>query len=426
MESEEITIRRRKQQRTAYKVPKKAQIGAPSMEVKAQEDESIEEQPHDLIDEVLERIAIKAENAAHMGSEMMHKGSEMAENVMHKGSEMAENVMHKGSEMMHKGSEMAENVMHKGSEMVHRFEDAIWKAIHFEKLPNWMKDNEHLHFGHRPQLGSFAECFKSIFRIHTETGNIWTHLIGFVAFVVVTIVFYVKPLCATCNNLDIDFNEKLVFAAFFVGAILCLACSTLFHTLSCHSEWASAVFSRLDYAGIAFLIVGSTIPWLYYGFYCQYYARLTYMVGMSVFGLITVVVTMLEKFSKPDYRAIRAFVFIGLGMVGSVPMFHYLAQTGFHGSIKEASFHCTLIMAALYLTGAGMYAARIPERFMPGKCDIWFQSHQIFHVLVIAAAFVHYHGISEMAMYRLKHDPQCNLYYDNEPELVINNAGAIY
>jgi len=30
-----------------------------------------------------------------------------------------------------------------------------------------------------------------------------------------------------------------------------------------------------------------------------------------------------------------------------------------------------------------------------------FQSHQIFHVLVIAAAFVHYHGISEMAMYRM-------------------------
>lgn len=30
-----------------------------------------------------------------------------------------------------------------------------------------------------------------------------------------------------------------------------------------------------------------------------------------------------------------------------------------------------------------------------------FQSHQIFHVLVIAAAFVHYHGITEMAMYRV-------------------------
>ena len=78
-----------------------------------------------------------------------------------------------------------------------------WKACHFEKLPSWMRDNDFLHFGHRPELPSFAECFRSIFRIHTETGNIWTHLIGFVAFVIATIVFYVKPFCDICS-LDIE------------------------------------------------------------------------------------------------------------------------------------------------------------------------------------------------------------------------------
>ena len=75
-----------------------------------------------------------------------------------------------------------------------------WKACHFDKLPAWMRDNEYLHFGHRPELRSFATCFRSIFRIHTETGNIWTHLIGFLAMVVLTIVFYVKPLCDNCHQ----------------------------------------------------------------------------------------------------------------------------------------------------------------------------------------------------------------------------------
>ena len=32
--------------------------------------------------------------------------------------------------------------------------------------------------------------------------------------------------------------------------------------------------------------------------------------------------------------------------------------------------------------------------------SLQFQSHQIFHVLVLAAAFVHYHGINTMAAYR--------------------------
>ena len=75
--------------------------------------------------------------------------------------------------------------------------------------------------------------------------------------------------------------------------------------------------------------------------------------------------------------------------------------------MQEVSLHYTLIMGLLYLTGALLYATRIPERFMPGKCDIWFQSHQIFHLLVVAAAFVHYHGISAMALQRLVIGPQC-------------------
>ena len=58
-------------------------------------------------------------------------------------------------------------------------------------------------------------------------------------------------------------------------------------------------------------------------------------------------------------------------------------------------------MAFLYMAGAFLYAMRIPERFFPGKCDYWFHSHQLFHVLVLAAAFVHYRGITEMAMFRL-------------------------
>ena len=35
-------------------------------------------------------------------------------------------------------------------------------------LPQWLQDNDFLHFGHRPPLPTI-ECFKSIIRIHTET-----------------------------------------------------------------------------------------------------------------------------------------------------------------------------------------------------------------------------------------------------------------
>lgn len=53
-----------------------------------------------------------------------------------------------------------------------------WRVIPHDVLPDWLKDNDYLLHGHRPPMPSFRACFKSIFRIHTETGNIWTHLLG--------------------------------------------------------------------------------------------------------------------------------------------------------------------------------------------------------------------------------------------------------
>merc|ERR1719431_319372 len=278
--------------------------------------------------------------------------------------------------------------------------------LSFKKLPNWMKDNEYLQFGHRPELNSFKECFKSIFGIHSETGNIWTHLIGFVAFVTVAIIFYVKPLCDQCHT-DIELREKLIFLFFLLGAILCLGLSSLFHTVCCHSEHISKLFCKLDYVGISLLTVGSFVPWIYYGFYCQFAPKVIYLTIISVLGICAIIVTMLDRFSTSEYRPLRALLFVCLGGFGFVPSMHFLIQFGWTIALVEASIHRVLIMGGLYILGAVLYGARIPERFLPGKCDIWFQSHQIFHVLVIAAAFVHYHGISNMAVYRLTKGGKC-------------------
>ena len=48
----------------------------------------------------------------------------------------------------------------------------------FHDLPAWLRDNEFLLHSHRPALDSYTECGKTLFRLHTETCNIWTHIIG--------------------------------------------------------------------------------------------------------------------------------------------------------------------------------------------------------------------------------------------------------
>jgi len=276
-----------------------------------------------------------------------------------------------------------------------------YKVVAFHHLPQWLQDNDYLRKGHRPPLPSFTECFKSIFRIHTETGNIWTHLLGQVAFIGLAIYFMSRP------STEIEREEKMVFMTFFMGAIVCMCMSFIFHTVNCHQNpIVHRVFAKLDYCGIAFLIVGSFVPWLYYSFYCDYTPKVVYLSIVIVMGVTCVIVSLWDKFGSPTLRPFRAGIFITFGLSGIAPATHYSIQNGWQKSIDEAALGWLVFMGFLYISGAMLYAFRIPERFFPGKVDILFHSHQLFHCFVIAGAFVHYHGISNMALHRL-HKGEC-------------------
>lgn len=297
--------------------------------------------------------------------------------------------------LMVDAEELALIIKKETEEIAQKIYEAGWRVVHHANLPEWMHDNDFLHAGHRPQLDSFRECFKSVFRVHTETVNIWTHLLGMVAFVGICIFFLSRP------SEEVHWREKLVFSAFFIGAIVCLGLSWTFHTVCCHSRPIGKLFNKLDYCGITMLTVGSFVPWLYYSFYCHLYAKIGYLVAIMMLGTACLVVSLWEKFSEPKYRPVRAGMFVALGLSGIVPAIHFIITDGFWYAVNNASLGWLALMALLYIVGAVIYAVRIPERLLPGRFDIWFQSHQIFHILVVAAALVHYHGIMTIARFRL-------------------------
>nr|XP_028567810.1 uncharacterized protein LOC114587564 isoform X9 [Podarcis muralis] len=136
----------------------------------------------------------------------------------------------------------AQHAMEKMEEFVLKVWEGRWRVMPYDVLPDWLKDNDFLLHGHRPPMPSFRACFRSIFRLHTETGNIWTHLLG---------------------------------------------------------------------------------------------------------------------------------VFLGLGLSGLAPTLHFVIAEGFIKATTVGQIGWLFLMAILYILGVGLYAARIPERFFPGKCDIW-------------------------------------------------------
>lgn len=75
---------------------------------------------------------------------------------------------------------------HHAMQKVEQFVYTVWEARGRVSpcvvLPNWLKDSDCLLHDHRPPVPSFRACFKSIFYTCTETGKIWTHLLGFMLF----------------------------------------------------------------------------------------------------------------------------------------------------------------------------------------------------------------------------------------------------
>ena len=97
---------------------------------------------------------------------------------------------------------------------------SIWdgRLFKFNDLPEWMKDNEYITDMHRPQIKNIVSCLRSIFSIHAETGNIWTHLIG--ALVFLCLIIY--TLSRSSEDFVNPFWEKFVYTTFLASAFLCL------------------------------------------------------------------------------------------------------------------------------------------------------------------------------------------------------------
>ncbi|VDK28416.1 unnamed protein product [Gongylonema pulchrum] len=221
-------------------------------------------------------------------------------------------------------------------------------------------------------------------------------LAGCIAFIGAAVWFLTRP------STLVQYEDKIVFGTYFVGAVACLGLSFAFHTVQCHSVGVGKLFSKLDYTGISLLIVGSFIPWIYYGFYCRLLPMIIYISMISVLGIAAVIVSLWDKFAQPRYRPLRAAIFIAMGLSSIVPALHIMISDGISYLINEAALLWLVLMGILYILGAVLYATRTPERCFPGKCDLWFQSHQLFHMFVVAAAIVHFHGVSKTAVKRLE------------------------
>lgn len=303
--------------------------------------------------------------------------------------------------------------------------------VNFEELPEYLKDNEFIRNYYRCEW-PLKDVALSVFSCHNETLNIWTHLIGFFIFSKILIMSltqktslrnvmrtffgdgsdgwlsimmdksnYPRPLLtdsyvgqiARLQSLHANehYSDSIPiwpWLVFLAGAMSCLIFSSISHLFGCHSRRFHYFFWRLDYTGISLMIVCSFFTPIYYIFPDHPYWRFFYLSSVTLVGAAVVVTLLAPSLTTARSRSFRATLFLCMGFSGVVPATHAVILHWDQPQIVMSLVY-ELTMGLFYGVGAVIYVARIPERWKPGAFDIVGHSHQIFHVLVVAAALAH-------------------------------------
>lgn len=132
----------------------------------------------------------------------------------------------------------------------------------------------------------------------------------------------------------IEALDTISVATFFATAAICLGMSASYHCFLAHSSKVAAAWNRMDFIGITFLIWGTNIPIVRYGFMAHSLLRKTYWGIITASGITTIWFLMHPKARTPEFRRARTYIFITLGVSGALPVFHSTALYG----VSERSF----------------------------------------------------------------------------------------
>jgi adiponectin receptor len=260
----------------------------------------------------------------------------------------------------------------------------------FEDLPVWYQDNPSIHSGYRPVSYSSQRCFHSWTFLHNETVNIYTHLIPaiFSIFAQVTL-----QAMLTRHFPQASLQDRIIFSINLLAGTTALLLSSMYHTLMNHSFHVSSLWLRIDYVGILTLILGSFFSGIYVGFYHEPVLCWTYWTMIITLSLITAILVIHPNLQGVSYRSFRTAAFVATGMSGFAPVGHGLWMYGWEEMWVRSGMPFWFLEGLIYSIGALFFATRFPESRWPGKFDIFFSSHQIFHILVVMGSVVHFAGV---------------------------------
>ena len=275
----------------------------------------------------------------------------------------------------------------------------------YHELPEYKKDNNFIRWGYVPELKSFKKCYKSLFYLHNESVNIYSHLLPALV-TLFAVVYYVENYLPIYQNYLGNW-EKVNFIQFGTAVTICLCTSSTFHCIKAHSFNVSVVGNKLDYIGIIVLIYCSLLSIILFALYDMPGMSMLFLLVFTIFAATCIVFVLDHRLSDKYYRPHRSLMFIMFGLSGVIPFATEVYGNGLRAASEKLGIKWLILEGFFYISGAMIYVMRVPERLthieqdhsellknpIKGKFDMFGHSHQIFHIMVVIAAYCHWKAL---------------------------------
>jgi len=249
-----------------------------------------------------------------------------------------------------------------------------FKLLKVQEVPDHHKEIS-IFGGYRQRL-EYKDCLWSIFRLHNETVNIWTHLIGFLIFfsLMVRDALWRQEHIRDVTDLAASLLQLVTYQA-------CMLSSSMFHTMSCHDS--RTTWQRIDHASILIALYGTYVRVIVNNFDCFPQHKAVHLVTVTaLFGSVLYLKT---KTSSGSRVSLPLFLFMALYSVA--PFAHWVSLSHLQTNTNVTDTMLWWMVFPYLVAGAGVifYISHFPEvSCCSGKFDIYGSSHQIWHVLIFS------------------------------------------
>ena len=289
-------------------------------------------------------------------------------------------------------------------------------SIHEDSIPGWAK-KDYIIYGYRSKK-NIGECLFSIFKIHNETINIWSHLISLITFIYILwydVINY--KMCNIANITDIPgitdigninnaidilqsddiiYYNYIILLLYDLISIITFGISTIYHTFIPNDYDNYIILLKLDLLTIILVICSSNFIIMYYWFWCISNYLNMYIITSCIylFGGI-ILLCYLDIIKKYNYILIY-FSSYNLGIIIGYIYINY----NYKENVNKYIVYNFAGPLTIYMIGFIIYSAKIPEKVLYNYTDYIGNSHQIWHILSFVASYLFHEEIKKYIIYR--------------------------